>query len=113
MPCPSRIICCDCLTFCRATSSRQIRCPTCKAQLNRDRVKAWRKANPEKRAAIRRRYFAKGYLAKWHQANPGRKNELERNRYHRDRRPWLRAKRRYRAGKSSVTLAASLLRTAM
>lgn len=106
MPCPSRILCRECLTWCPATSSRQIRCPTCAAQHNRDHVKAWRAANPAKRAALRKSYFSRtGYLRLWHAKHPGRKAELERARYHRDSMPWLRAKRRCQASKAANFIA--------
>jgi AhpD family alkylhydroperoxidase len=95
----SRFMCVDCMCLCaREKGSRQIRCATCDAELDRQRARGWAKAHPERRLAqrIKGRAYASTYNREYRTRNRIRLQEYNREAYAKNPLPFLSRTRRYK-----------------
>jgi hypothetical protein len=92
-------MCVDCLCLCaRDKGSRQIRCATCDAELDRKRAREWAKAHPERRLVqrIKGRAYTRTYNRQYRTRNRSRLQEYNREAYAKNPLPFLRRTRRYK-----------------
>lgn len=95
----SRFMCVGCLCLCaREKGSRQIRCATCDAELDRQRASKWAMAHPDQRRVqrIKGRAYTRAYNREYRTRNRIRLQEYNRDAYAKNPLPWLRRTRRYK-----------------